>query len=581
MTFMLEMRYWFCYSNQLSKLEVFMVLRPISAISVLTILFLSACGSSPPPEPLVDLGDPTAVSQTAMNLWRKQQVKGSCSGCHGADFYDLARIGSSDFTIHRRATGDGATENEAKALVQAVRNAREKYQLTAENPLEFRPFQPGGAPLPGNTTIERDIALGRQLQTITPTLMGTQVDSLEKAKAACNEMLAINLRSMPTGIVYPRWSSDAFDGSDMATMNDWVSDIAREPKPENRLEWQALQSAYLENPTDQNFWRMYAAVDSMTQPFAVTAGVDAIHFTDEKFKAALIGQHMLRQEKLANSSFTQGKLAFSYLEKPEWQSIMKTSEFLPGNNLWEVGDHARKVLGNHNNMAGVDVTNARKVLEARGFPKFAVESVNIERSSFIHEEEVRLAWFWIGFTIDPSFARVSGSNSTKVGEYMIGSLLEVNMHLHNTFFTNMRLCAKGLLPEGNFKSTPAFKPDYGYFVGYGREILKWNWDKGDPIIPETQKTEQQSLWHKFTANGFRMSLYLYLDMLEHLDAAGLAKEREWVLGKDGVYGINPATGKTDDRTPWIPMQSHFRFYQAGQESSDTALIAKVTTKLGL
>lgn len=558
-----------------------MLRRQISTISVVTFMFLTACGSSPAPEPLVDLGDPTVVSQTALNLWRKQQVKGSCSGCHGADFYDLARIGSSDFTIHRRATGDGATENEAKALVQAIHNTREKYQLAAEDPQNFRPFQPGGAVLPGNTTIERDIAFGHQLDTLTPVLMGARIDSLAQAKAACSEMLAINLRSMPTGIVYPRWSSDAFNGSDVATMNDWVSDIAREPIAEKRLEWQSLQTAYLENPSDQNFWRMYAAVDSMTQPFAVAAGADAISFTNQKFKSALIGQHLLRQEKVSNSGFTRGKLAFSYLEKPEWQSVIQTSEFLPGNNLWEVGDNARTVLGNHNNLAGIDVSNARKVLEARGFPKFAVDSVNADRSSLIHEEEVRLPWFWIGFTIDPSFARVSGSNSTKVGEYMIASLLNVNMHLHDSFFTNMRLCAKGLLPEGNFKSTPAFKPDYGYFVGYGREILQWNWSKGDPIIPEPQKLEQQNLWHRFTANGFRMSLYLYLDTLEHLDVAGLAKEREWVLGKDGVWGFNAATNRNDDRAPWIQMQHHFDTYQTEQNASDTALIAKVMTKLSL
>ena len=516
-----------------------------------------------------------------MDLWRKQQIKGSCSGCHGADFYDLARIGSSDFTIHRRATGDGATENEAKALVQAIHNAREKYQLEVADPLNFRPFQPGGAPLAGSTTIERDIALGYQLETLTPTLMGARIDSLEKAKLARDEMLAINLRSMPTGIVYPRWSSDAFNGTETATMNDWISDIAREPKADKKLEWQGLQTAYLENPTDQNFWKMYAAVDTMTEPFAVTAGVDAINFTNEKFKAALIGQHMLRQQKVANSSFTQGKLAFSYLEKPEWQSIVKSTEFLPGNNLWEVGDNARTVLGNHNNMAGVDVTNARKVLEARGFPKFAVDSISADRSSFVHEQEVRLAWFWIGFTFDPSFARVSGSNSTKVGEYMIASLLEVNMHLHDSFFTLMRLCAKGSLPEGNYKSVPVFKPDYGYFLGYGRELLRYNWNKGDPIIPEAQKTEQTGLWHKFTANGFRTSLYLYLDALERMNPSALASEKTWALGKDGLLGVNPATGKTDDRTPWVQMQNHFASYQTENSSADTALIASITTKLGL
>ena len=187
----------------------------------------------------------------------------------------------------------------------------------------------------------------------------------------------------------------------------------------------------------------------------------------------------------------------------------------------------------------------------------------------------------IGFTFDPSFARISGSNSTKVGEYMIASLLEANMHLHDSFFTLMRLCAKGSLVDGNYKSTPAFKPDYGYFLGYGRELLRWNWNKGDPIIPDAQKTEQTALWHKFTSNGFRTSLYLYLNALEQMDVTALAAEKTWALGKDGVLGVNSATGKTDDRTPWVQMQNHFTNYQSESSSADTALIAAVTTKLGL
>ncbi len=54
-----------------------------------------------------------------------------------------------------------------------------------------------------------------------------------------------------------------------------------------------------------------------------------------------------------------------------------------------------------------------------------------------------------------------------------------------------------------------------------------------------------------------------------------------MLGSDGVYGVNPATDKTDDRAPWISMQHHFTMYEPENASADAALIAAVTTKLGL
>ena len=74
-------------------------------------------------------------------------------------------------------------------------------------------------------------------------------------------------------------------------------------------------------------------------------------------------------------------------------------------------------------------------------------------------------------------------------------------------------------------------------MGYNREVLSWNTDKGDPIIPDAQKLEQQNLWHTFIANAFHASLYLYLEALE----------KTWTAGKDGVLGVNPTGGLNDDR----------------------------------
>lgn len=84
----------------------------------------------------------------ALAIWREgnpaQRPKGSCMGCHGADFFDLARIGSSRQTTIRRATTDGATKAEAEILADAIDAMRVFNNLPVENPQTFRPFQPGG-----------------------------------------------------------------------------------------------------------------------------------------------------------------------------------------------------------------------------------------------------------------------------------------------------------------------------------------------------------------------------------------------------------------------------------------------------
>ena len=519
--------------------------------------------------------DPKLVYASALEMWRRPIPKGSCAGCHGADFFDLARIGSSDDTIRRRAIGDTATPQEADTLVAAVKLMREGMKLPQENPLEFRPLQPGGKPLPGATGIERDIAFGKQLSSVTPTLMGPRVATLEAAQQSCSELNGINLRQLPTGIIYPLWSSDFFHGKAFGTMNDWVTDAPREPKTAGRAEWLALQNAYLENPTGENFWRMFAKVDALTEALPGT-GWGATNFTKEKFKSALLGQHLMREQLKPSSDFARGSLAFSYLERPEWKAIIPFTEIIPGGSLWEVGDQGRTVLGRNKDANNADIPNnvhARLSATGNEFPQFVLPSVPADMNGDEHEEQVRLAWFWIGFTFNPSLNRISGSNSTKVGEYMVGTLIDHYMHMHNTFFTQARLCARGLLPEANYKSGPSFRPDYSYFAGYNREIATWNEPRGQPL-PKAQKLEQQALWHQFTANAFRASLILYKDTLDRMDAPALAKEIEWAYppAKNG----NPPVV----RVPFGPMARHFACYQPQHAAADTALINAVETKLG-
>jgi hypothetical protein len=322
-----------------------------------------------PSAPVPPTLTPEEAQLMALTLWRNTDLtkhpKGSCAGCHGADFFDLARIGSTDTDMLRRALIDGATQQEAEVLVLAVKQMRQKYNMPVTNARTFRPFQPGGSVLLPDLTdaphiqpIKRDIAFGQQLEGLLPTLYGQRIDSLGAAKKAQDEMLDLangtnsaganaalfNIRSLPTGILYPRWSADVHHSPDEGTLNDWLADVAQDAKPDKKAEWLTLQDAYLADPSDENFWRMYQAVDTMTAtPLLGSCTVGGINpslscgavagFNKHKFRTALIGQHLLRLQELGRTDFLKGPLAFSYLDNDPRFSFMQTRkdpEFLPG-----------------------------------------------------------------------------------------------------------------------------------------------------------------------------------------------------------------------------------------------------------
>ena len=562
------------------------------------VLALAACGggesgSGPSPSPPIGGGGtptpaaPTAQEDydTALALWRNDDLavhpKGSCAGCHGPDFIDLARIGSTTDDIERRALIDGATQAQADALVRAVLTMRKDRGFAQNDARAFRPFQPGGAPLastsdnPAIASVERDIAFGKQLQRLLPTLSGQPITSIGEAHRARSEMLDLlhgtnsaganpeltQLRDLPTGIVYPLWSADLHHGRAEGTFNDWIADVARDAVPGRKAEWDDIQDAYLADPSTVNFWRMYHAASEMTEPQllgectmtqnnADLACGGAFDFNKNKFLSALIGQHLIRIGDTGRGDFMRGPLAFAYLDSDPQLSFMldrKDNVLLPG-NPWEIGDRGRVMLSN-----SAEEGTFRRDLAQLGFPQFVLDSIDDRRTVSEEQHALRLAWFWIGFTMDPSFARIHKSNSTKVGEYMVATLLRENMHMHNSFQANMRIIAKGSLADANMKGqgrgeapvpvAPQMQLHYSYFVGYNRTILRWS--GGD--IPAAMKAEQEDLWHTFTANGFRMGLYLYEEALR--------------------------TGTSEPRdVPFEPLEVHFAHYQPDQAAHDRALV---------
>ncbi len=586
-------------------------------LSSFMILALLACGK--PPEPTVESFTPAEAQAVAMNLWRDDDLsrhpKGSCAGCHGADFFDLARIGSSTTDLERRAKIDGATPNEAKALVQAISQLRAQYKMPSTNARSFRPFQPTGAQIlpdltdvPHIANVKRDIAFAKSLEPFLPTLYGAPIASLESAKKARDELLdlvkgsnaaganpqRLNLRKMQTGILYPLWSADLHHGTAEGTFNDWIADIAHDPKPERKLEWQALQDAYLSNPNNQTFWKMYIAAKDMTQvPLLGACTADGINphlacgamddFNRDKFLSALIGQHMMRLETLGRlEEFFADGIAFKYLDQDPNFAFMQTRgnlEFLPA-NPWEIGDMGRTMLES----TGA-VGSFRENLRKLGYPEFALNSIDAARAAGTEEQALRLTWFWIGFTFDPSFARISGSNASAVAEYMVATLIEERLFNHNAFMTLTRLVSKGTLPEANAKAltrpnrveyqAPKFIMNFSYFIGYGRGVLDKEWNEDKNIkFPSELKTESINLFSRMVGNGFRMATYLQIESLEKdtYSSADLTALRSFL--SDSTLNGAPRYGTI--RT----IQEHFTAYHAATAASDTALLETLKTKSG-
>lgn len=616
---------------------------------------VALAGSTPNNTPPTTAAETTAITAAtltdaqakaiALVLWRNDDLrihpKGSCAGCHGADFFDLARIGSADVDIVRRAVVDGASEAQAAALVQAVKALRKEQLLPGTNARTFRPFQPGGSVLLPNLTeaphvksVMRDIAFAKSLKTLLPTLTNGRIASLADAQKAKSELLDLangtntagsnpnkhTMRSLPSGIEYPLWSADTHhNAAKEGTFNDWTADIAHDPIPGlKKTTWQGLQNAYLADPGNLNFWTMYVYARNYNPKIPVGDELTAVPllgactarvennaqcagetdaFNRNKFLSALIGQHMLRLQLIPGKleEFAQGAVAFSYLDKPEYDSLKKqrgTLNMLPA-SMWEIGDTALKMI----NVASVNgVENTFKdSLAGLGYPVFAQNSIDPARLASLELDDLMLSWFWIGTTFDVSMARISKSNATQVGEYMVGILNKRNYYTHNTLANLLRLVAKGYLPEANVtqsgsiivQGTPKFLMNYGYFWGYGRATLKdtnnrWNEDSKKGItIPKDLKNESTALYGTLAGNGFRMSMYLQMEQL--------LKTGKDALTDAPLPNTNNTPGQVQQlRDEWLlknnglqSMHDHFAEHHSSTLALDDALINLLMTSLGL
>jgi hypothetical protein len=253
-------------------------------------------------------------------------------------------------------------------------------------------------------------------------------------------------------------------------------------------------------------------------------------------------------------------MGLSHLETGSLRNLFKFMEFLPGADMWEVGDTTRSVLGQQ---ISNDADTAKNRLRVLGFPQFVVDSQRADINWLDAEDELRLPWFWIGFTIEPTLKRINGSNSTKVGEYMHETLKNTRMFIHDAFSQAYRIGAQGTLASTPGQSI-VYAPDYGYFMAYGAEIVNWNEDpRIGAVYEQSVKDEQVAMWHQFIANNFRMNMYLYREALQN----GSARNANGTL--------RPAN------MPLCAAKNHFDRYQPAYRAHDYALIAGLAADMGV
>ncbi|MEM9191108.1 MAG: cytochrome c [Myxococcota bacterium] len=266
--------------------------------------------------------DVEAAYQRGMQAWREPDHEGvACANCHSPDAVDLAVIGYTDDAILRRS-GLHIPPELAATVVDLVHAQRRRFNITEPCSRDWRPLQPGGRVLPGDTPEEQDQAYAEELLTRNLTLVSGVVETLDDAQVVFDEMARVNLRDIPMGIALPRWTEDTFNGEEHSSINDYLMGVGRVPN--NPTEWYALEDRYINDPSDENFYELLHRVTDETndmgfaeriRPLAIPVNGRCgrirnmgglLSFTDEnKRRSLLIVQHYMRKAALGQPSWLE------------------------------------------------------------------------------------------------------------------------------------------------------------------------------------------------------------------------------------------------------------------------------------
>ena len=498
------------------------------ATALALLLTLSACGADSLTGDSAGfrVAPPTDRTEAAytdgLEAWRKPgatDAGAACANCHAPDALDLAYFDFSDDDIRRRAAFH--LEPEAvERIVAFVHAQRTRYRIRPRDPRTHRPLQPGGDVLPGTTPAERDAAFGDMLAARGLRFATEPVLTRAEALAARDELLAVDLRGLPVGVAFNRWSEDPHSGN--ATIADWLPDLPALPSGSAGALYDA-HDRYLADPTDAALVRLLGDTRALTSvPFAGNGA----RLMEQKYASVLAAQHLFRDEVTRGSAWGRRPASAFF-------PVAMTRDNGP-NPVWEVGSFAR------------DEKHGDVALPAHTLRRIS-GSMRDEMTA------VRIPWFWAGWMFDVGLQRTNGSNATKSAEYLLHHL-DDDFQTPGTGRGGMRVHAafvvtKRILHEHEDPAVPTADPfttTYSNFSAYDRA---WKWAPTDAA--------RRARYVLMTENSFRLMLHLAEAHLE----AGDAVNRAQVL-------------RTVDQ-----MEDFFRWAETPHQAASLALAARVRAAL--
>lgn len=510
------------------------------------------CGPGFDPDAPMDQATLDAALSAGLSAWTDPSSEGgACVNCHSPDAIDLAWIGYSDCDIERRAL-DHVAPDQAAAIVELVHAQRQIHAIAKPlHPDRYRPLQPGYEPFGdprddlevADTDLQdqRDLAFMRYLtDELKLTWATRRIDTLELAQAAYAELRDLDLASLRLGIPFDRFSEDPEAGANACwstpgpahrgkSIFEWVPAMPTQAKPGREAEWNAALERYRKDPSTDNLWGYYDAIDEETDcGYDLGANGDPEYFRRAcdwmrlKYKSLQLLQHMLRVGSTSHPD--------------------PLSDLRKGGQQPMIVDHLPLVIARRPIWETADVIRVAP-LERRGDPACfsspnhpctflpvkideTVHSVPSHREALISQGDLfQVSWFMMSFLQDPTLTQHSESFATFIGDYLESVLLP-RYDIHHAFVVALMAVRKSAAKE--FLDYPGFREGTGKIASVRTFSFKQLRDNFSPPADEARREVHSRMF----ANFARMFIFLIEDDLE--------RSHE-IYGRDGVAGGGPTS----------------------------------------
>lgn len=443
-------------------------------------------GEIPPPyDPAIEAG---------LVAWRTPDASGNtCAGCHAPDGIDLAYPAYSRADILRRASNhlDPQASEAIADMIEAVRD-HYGWEPTVD-PREYRPMQPGGYVLPGATPSERDAAFSQQLVDRELLLAVGEVDDLQSAAAARDELLALDPWSLPVGIPFERYSEDAYFGAEHHMFAEWVPNLGHVPAPDDPDTWWALQDLYLADPSDDALQDLLDAL-AVGPDSAVRLNTDDLRggverFESARFRSLLLLSHEQRRSMAGGAPYGASDVRPYPLTNP----------------VWELGRRAYDTWACNPIHHGDPAT----CLHMPGFEPDA--------AFFSQMEGLSLAWHYGGFVLDQPLVDMPGEPSLLSGHYMSSQLKHRGYPSHNAFTRAMRAVKKYWGPDQSWRGQQHYATAEGptssasWDLVFMDHFMAQAGQGGHELLYGPADGPHREAYLRFVANTYKMLLFLLED----------------------------------------------------------------------